>query len=1008
MFDAAKIAIERPLYPWIIILSCLAAGWYGIETVGRLEDPVFDFGMALVITPYPGASAEEVEQEVTDVIETSIQELPQLEILTSKSVPGRSEVTIEVYPEYMGGDRLPQVWDEMRRRVSEAQIRLPPGAGPTIVEDDFGDVYGILYAVSTPNYSPAEIQDISRHLSNALKSVYGVAKVTTAGEPEEAIYVELDRERLTRLGIPIEAVFSAISIENQVLEAGSIASGNLRFRITPPPAFDTVSSLGEMRIGKPGSTEIIRLADVANIKRETVEVPRHKIRHQGEDVFTLGISVNRAMNVVEVGERVDEVVTQLLRELPLGVTISPIYQQHLVVKSSIDRFLENLMISIATVIGALCIFMGWRAGAVVGSVLFLTILGTIGTLSFFGIALQRISLGALMIAMGMLVDNAIVVTEGMVVGVKQGKSPKAAASESVRRTQYPLLGATVIGILAFAPIGLSADESGQFLRSLLQVVFISLMLSWVLAISVVPLLGNYLLRKSESEESLYSGALYAPYRAVLRFGLRRAWLSTVLLFGVTGTCFYGLQFVKPGFFPFTNTPIFFINYYLPQGTDINRTASAVARIEEKVLADPEVVEATSFIGRGSSRFMLIIKPEQPNPAYAQIVVRVTDVDVIDDIVQKLIDTLPESDPDAEIQVYRTSFTSSSTSMIEARFSGPDANVLRALGEKTLAVYMKHRLIDRKLNWRQRELTIVPQLDEARSRIAGINRQDVARALAYGSLGVTIGLFREADKLIPIIARAPADERSDISSWPDRLIWSPAQQTHIPASQIISRLDLKAEDTLIYRRQRTRTLTVQANPPVGHNTTRVHAKLRGEVEAIDLPPGYNLEWGGEYEASQDANRMLFAKIPLTFGIMFFITILMFGSMRQPLVIWLTVPMSVCGVAISLLATNMAFTFPSFLGFLSLSGMLIKNCIILVDEIDKRLAESGASLETIMEASVTRLRPVLLAAGTTIAGMSPLLRDAFFAEMAVSIMGGLAFATILTLVAIPVFYRIALRV
>lgn len=406
--------------------------------------------------------------------------------------------------------------------------------------------------------------------------------------------------------------------------------------------------------------------------------------------------------------------------------------------------------------------------------------------------------------------------------------------------------------------------------------------------------------------------------------------------------------------------------------------------------------------------MLIIKPEQPNPAYAQIVVRVTDVDVIDDIVQKLIDTLPESDPDAEIQVYRTSFTSSSTSMIEARFSGPDANVLRALGEKTLAVYMKHRLIDRKLNWRQRELTIVPQLDEARSRIAGINRQDVARALAYGSLGVTIGLFREADKLIPIIARAPADERSDISSWPDRLIWSPAQQTHIPASQIISRLDLKAEDTLIYRRQRTRTLTVQANPPVGHNTTRVHAKLRGEVEAIDLPPGYNLEWGGEYEASQDANQMLFAKIPLTFGIMFFITILMFGSMRQPLVIWLTVPMSVCGVAISLLATNMAFTFPSFLGFLSLSGMLIKNCIILVDEIDKRLAESGASLETIMEASVTRLRPVLLAAGTTIAGMSPLLRDAFFAEMAVSIMGGLAFATILTLVAIPVFYRIALRV
>jgi len=357
-------------------------------------------------------------------------------------------------------------------------------------------------------------------------------------------------------------------------------------------------------------------------------------------------------------------------------------------------------------------------------------------------------------------------------------------------------------------------------------------------------------------------------------------------------------------------------------------------------------------------------------------------------------------------VTRAEFTSGSTSKFEVRFSGPDNEVLRDLGEQALAIYLEHDLIDRKIDWRQPALKLVPEFNETRARLAGITRADLAQSLAYSSQGIPVGIFRDADKVIPIVARAPLEERGGIDRLMDRLAWSPTQQTYIPISQIVSRFELQAEDATILRLDRFRTVQAQANPPKGFNFNLVFAEVRGQIEAITLPPGYRMEWGGEFEANSRAYEVINQKIPFALLIMFVITVLMFGKLKQPIVIWLTVPMTFCGVALGLLATDLSFTFPSFLGFLSLSGMLIKNCIVLVDEIDKRFDESDFSLATMTEASISRLRPVILAAGTTIAGMSPLLADAFFKEMAVCIMSGLAFATLLTLLAVPVFYRIAL--
>jgi len=608
----------------------------------------------------------------------------------------------------------------------------------------------------------------------------------------------------------------------------------------------------------------------------------------------------------------------------------------------------------------------------------------------------------------MLVDNGIVIAEGMLTGVRRGKSPVDAAADAVSRTQFALLGATVIGILAFAPISLSDDNSGHFLVSLFQVVAISLLLSWLLAITIVPLLGSYLLKPAEavSEEELYSAWYFKPYRAMIRFGLRRAWLSTLLIVAITGAALYSMKFVKTSFFPNNNTPMFFVDYRLQEGTDILTTAADTAPLEKEILEIPGVTTVASFIGRGHPRFAATVAQDQPNPALVRMIVQLEDLSQIRAAMQTTSEIIAATKPDAEVRISRIEFSPSGGSKIEARFSGPDPLVLRRLSEEALDIYLSHNLIDRKSSWRQQSLQLVPVFDEDNARLAGISRNDLARSLAYNSLGITIGLMRDGDKLIPIIARAPDAERADLSGLMNRQIWSPSQRQYVPMSQIVNEFKLDAANTTIFRRDRIRTLIAQANVPRGHNINQYFQRVQPDIEAMALPPGYKLEWGGEFEANDEANESLLQRMPMAFGLMFFITMLMFGALKQPIVIWLTVPMIICGVALGLLITDLPLTFPSFLGILSLAGMLIKNCIVLVDEIDKRLAEGEMTTYTMMMASISRLRPVMLASLTTIFGMSPLLTDDFFREMAVCIMSGLLFATLLTLVAVPVFYRIAL--
>ncbi|MBB4285650.1 efflux RND transporter permease subunit [Roseospira goensis] len=1003
--DVARTSIEKPVNTWLIVLICLLGGIYGLLSVGRLEDPDFTIKEAKVITAYPGASAREVEEEVTEPLESAIQQMAQLDEIVSVSKPGVSEITVRIQDTYKS-DALPQIWDELRRKVTDARGRLPNNVGVPQVNDDYGDVFGLYYAITAPGYADLEIIEIAKSLRRELLTVPGVAKVETAGEPDPHVHIEIAQDKLARLGVSLGTGLQLLDVENAVQPNGVVTVGDERVRIAVDDAFETVDAIETLMLGTAGSTAMVRLSDVADVSLGRKQPPDHIIRFNGQPAVTLAIAAVADANIVEVGAAVDRKLASLEAALPVGVTLHTIYDQAAVVDDAVRGFLVNLLASVSIVIAALCLFMGWRAGVVVGTILFLTVLGTIFVMWLAGIQLQRISLGALIIAMGMLVDNAIVVAEGMLINMRRGKTAVQAASAVTAQTQWPLLGATIIGIMAFSGIGLSPDTTGEFLFSLFAVIGISLLLSWVLAIMVTPLFGAYLFKRGEAgAEDLYGGRLFGAYRGLLRGALRQRLLTVAALVGVTAGAVYGFGFMKEGFFPNSNTPLFYVHVWAPQGTDIRVLDQTMAEAEDVVLGLDGVEAVSTFVGQGATRFMLTYAPEPPNPSYGHMIVRARSLEAIPGLVDTVRTELAPRFPSTRMFTERLMFGPGGSGKLAARFSGPDPDELRRLaGEVEAILYQDGGIVDIRTDWRQREKVIRPDFAESRARIAGVSRNDLAHTLQFFTDGVPVATFRHGDELIPMILRAPPAERGDLSALPDRLVWSQGQSQYVPVGQILDGFEVVAEDTLIRRLDRVRTLTVLARPAGDQSVAQIHARVAAAVESVPLPRGYTFEWGGEIEDTAEAQAGLLGQVPVGFLIMVLITVVLFGTVREPLIIWLVVPMSICGVTVGLLATGLPFDFPSLLGVLSLSGMLIKNAIVLVEEIDLQLQEQPDRFTALVQASVSRLRPVVLAAGTTILGMLPLLMDAFFASMAVTISSGLAFATVLTLVAVPVLYSL----
>lgn len=995
--NIARLSIEKAILTWMIILTCLIGGLWGFLSIGRLEDPSFTIKQAVVFTSYPGATAAEVAVEVTEPLESAIQQMGELDTITSINSPGTSLIEVEIKAQY-DGEALPGIWTDLRAKVRDAAAGLPTGVTTPVVDDGFGDVFGIYYAVTAEGLSDAEIHALSTFLRREILTVDGVSDVSVSGLPDEVIYVEPSLTLSVNQNIAPGVMVSAVANANEVAQAGTIGPT----RLQRPEGTDSIDQIGGLTVGSGG--EIINVRDVAQVYRARADDPSLLIRHNGVNAFTLGVAGSSTENIVDVGARVDAKLAEIEVEIPIGVDLHPIYQQHIVVDEASNGFIVNVAMSVAIVILVLAVAMGWRAGVVVGGTLFLIVLGTILFMYIFGISLERISLGALIIAMGMLVDNALVVAEGMQISMQRGKSSREAADEAAGKTQIPLLGATVIGIMAFAGIGLSQDSTGEFLFSLFAVIAISLLLSWVLALTVTPLMGHYFFQRGSADgDDPYGGFAFRAYAAMLRGALRFRWLVIAALLGITATCFALFGSIKQQFFPDSSTPLFPVHYQLPQGTEIQTTAADMAVLEDWLLQQDEVASVTTFVGAGAGRFILTYSAEKANSSYAHLLVRTHTLEGIPDVAAALEEFGRDALPTGMLRTRRLVFGPGGGDPIEIRFSGNDPEVLRALGQEAM-----DRIADAssnieylRTNWLEKELVLRPVYATERAQTAGISRADIASTMLFATDGITAGVFRENDRQIPILVRAGREEGASIA---DQVVFSDSGNEFVPLEQVIDGFTYEMLDTRIHRRDRLPTLTVVGNLPTDVTATNARNEIVETIEAMQLPIGYRVEWGGEYESSTDAQASLGGKLPVSFLAMFLITVLLFLSLRQPIIIWLLVPMSVNGVVVGLLATGFPFSFTALLGLLSLSGMLIKNGIVLVEEIDIVRRDDEPLLEAIVKASTSRLRPVVLAAATTILGMIPLLPDAFFKSMAVTIMGGLAFATVLTLIAAPVFYYV----
>ncbi|MDV7104570.1 efflux RND transporter permease subunit [Vibrio sp. TH_r3] len=1013
--NIAEYSMKNKVISWLFLIILAVGGFTSFMDLGRLEDPAFTIKDAMIISTYPGATSQEVEEEVTYPLEKEIRKLPYLDKITSTSSDGMSQIMVSMDMIY-GPDELPQIWDEMRRKINDLQPNLPSGVSSIQIIDDFGDVYGIMLMITGEGFDFVELKRYADYLSRELELIDGVGKVAISGDQQEQLFVEVSLERLAALNLDMNTVVGLLSQQNSVQSSGEVMVNGQSLMIRPNGTMSSEQELEELIIHGRDTGNLIRLKDVATISRGIQEKPSNVLMFNGEPAINLAISFSSGVNVVEVGKALDAELEALERIKPAGININYFYNQSAEVEKSVNDFIVSLGQAVAIVIIVLLFTMGLRSGIIIGAVLLLTVFGTFILMQRNGIELHRISLGALIIALGMLVDNAIVVVEGILVGLKRGKTKMQAALDITKQTQWPLLGATVIAITAFAPIGLSKDATGEFMGSLFWVLCYSLFLSWVTALTLTPFLSELLLKeetKTEGQQEIdpYKGMLFSVFGASLKFALRFRWLTIASMVGLLVVAVAGFGMVKQQFFPPSNTPMFYIDMWMPEGTDIRETLQETKKVEKYIRSKDNVEFVSTTTGQGLQRFALTYQPEKSYEAYSQLQVRTESRETMFALLEELDRTLAVQFNKPTFQFKLIEFGPSPASKIEARIMGPDPQVLRDIAievEDVLLQDLGARNV--RHDWRERTKELIPQFNESKARRLGISKADVANTLQMAFGGTSIGLLRDGTHMLPIIARLPEQERVDFESLANVKIWSPSLQTYIPVDQVIDGVALDWQEPLIQRRDRKRTLTVLADHDILSNETpaSLFSRVQPKIDAIELPEGYRISWGGEYESSKDAQAMLFASLPMGYLFMFIITMLLFNSVRKPLIIWFTVPLSIIGVSVGLLATDMPFSFTAFLGLLSLSGMILKNGIVLLDQINIELASGKDKYQAVFDSAISRVRPVSMAAVTTILGMIPLVFDAFFGSMAITIMAGLGFATVLTLIIVPVLFAIFYRI
>ena len=992
----------------LLLVLVLAGGLLAYVKMGKLEDAPFTIKQALVLTPYPGASPSEVQSQVTDVLEESIQALGELYYLKTENRAGLSKITVYVKKETRA-DEMQQLWDKLRRKVSDVQSKLPEGAGPSVVNDDFGDVLGVFYGLTGSGHSYRELEDEAKLIKNEILKVKDVAKVEIYGTQTPTIDISVSPSVMARSGITMADIARAFEAQNKVVDAGGIDVGSNRLRIESTGNFYSLDDIRNLTIVS-RTGEHFRLADITRIEESYQTPASNLMRINGQPAVGIAISTVPTGNVVDMAAAVKESLQQMSGSMPEGFELVTLYDQGYESAVANQGFILNLIISVLTVVAILLFFIGFKNGLLIGSGLVFSIFATLIVMLCTDIALQRMSLAAIIIAMGMLVDNAIVVSDSALVNMQRGMRKRVAIMRACSSTALPLLAATVIAILMFLPIYFSPHITGELLSSLVIVIGVSLMFSWVFALTQTPFFIQEFVRRPRPEElksALFDGKYYNMFRRSLHWVIKHRYATIACMVLLLVLSAWSFKFIPKVFVPALDKQYFTVDVWLPEGSNIDETGKLAEEMAEYIRTHGEAEMVSTFIGRTPPRYYLSNVAFGPQSNYTQLLVKCHTSEESRRLNAALQDSIRLKFPGPLIKVNKFELSPLTEAVIEARFLGPDPAVLDSLVGQAIEIMRRNpKVADARNEWGNMALMLRPVYDPVKAGELGITKAQMMQSVKSISDGVPVGIYRDNEKKVPVLLKSEGYDITDAASLGNFSVWNGERSA--PLSQVTERIETTWEFPQMRTYNRQLSMAAMCGVKPGHTMAEVHGEIRSEIEAMLLPPGYTFFWDSQYKDQGEAMEAIAKYFPLAFLMLIVILVALFGNFRQPIIILCILPLSLIGVAVGMLLTGFDFGFFPIAGWLGLLGMIIKNVIVLIDEINIQRREGVPAYTAVIESTVSRTRPVLMAATTTILGMVPLLFDIAFGGMAATIIFGLTFATLLTLFVTPALYILFYRI
>lgn len=1034
--DISSFALKNKTLIITCLIALVVGGIFAYGNMSKLEDPEIKVKVAVVAAVYPGASAHEVELEVTSPVEKAIRTMPSVGDIESRSSNDMAVITVSLKTT-VPDEEFQQEWDLLRRKMNDLAPSLPPSAR-LMVMDDYGDVYGMFYAITGDGYEPRELSRYADLAVREISNMEGISKAMAYGKLQPCVNVYMAQDRMANLGVHPAEVLLTLNSQSSTVYSGYFESGDKRLRIGLDGELRDIEDLKNLII-RGHEKDLLKLSDVADIYYDYQKPVRNSMRYDSAPAIGLLISAEQGTDIIKLGKQVDRKLQEMQSTvLPAGIGFHKVFFQPEIVENAISTFIINLIESVAIVILLLMLTMGFRSGVIIAVSLIVIVFSSFFVLDMFDGTLQRVSLGSFIVAMGILVDNAIVIVDGILVDMKRGIPKPECLTNIGRKTAMPLLGATLIAILAFFPIFMSPDMAGSYVRDLFIVMAVSLLLSWILALTHVPIHAGYSLKAKAGDGTgdPFDTPLYRRFRKAIEFVLGYKWAAIGIAAVLVLASVWCYRYIPQMFFPDMSYDQLYIEYRMPDGTGRDKVESDLMEMEEYLRGNDNVNHITASIGGTPGRYCLVRAIADPSLSYGELIVSFHDADLMRKSIPELQKELTEMFPQAYVRVKQYNLMYSKYP-IEAVFTGPDPAVLKSLAAQAKDIMEKNDatwlVTD---NWSAMEPSVIIDYNQIEARMAGISRSDAGLSVLAASEGIPCGTITEGEDRLTVYIRSTGPDGMPVEDISDAPVWSMTPNlggtdmtetlqaiqagiitqediigaivSPVPLSTVSDGIRLEWEDYSICRRNGQRAIKAQCNNTSGYTAAQARDAILDEIEAIELPQGYSLSWLGEYNASRQSTQYLFKFFPVSIVLMLLIMIALFKDLKKPLIIILCLPVVAIGIVFGMLASGKGFGFVAIVGCLGIIGMMIKNGIVLIDEIDRRLGMGIEPYKALVDSTLTRIRPVMMASMTTVLGMAPLLADPLFGSLAVTIMGGLTVGTVIILVFLPVLYSIFFRI